>query len=743
MSRLADLAYYLVSEKARSVILVIFAAFFLSLTAFVHVETDDDLESGITVPEVLETLTKFKREFGNEQQILIAFPVDKIDQQAILSLWELNQKLKALPQINAVMSLLDILQPINQKERFIEYLQDFRIENLNELVQSNQLFRNFVVSSDSKALQLVVFPDPDFPDCQKTLYNELNRLLPEHFAGRTYHVFGYMYFKARFFEFIERNNVMFVSAGFVLCTILAWFFFPDIVVLFIILCSVGIPAVLTFAIYFANGNKINIFTSPIIPFALIISLSEIIYLVSFFKRTHKNELRSYASLHRENFYKLLRPCLINSITTLIGFLSLSYTPSPNIRLFSLYTSLACFLSYLVIFGLIFSAFSLYQPAFSRKVKRERRFGEKIRRFLRNAVFRQTALVLFASIIVGALALPFVSGATVRNSLEDSFAADDPILNSWNFIRQNFSGPYQLLVMISSPDVLAYEFLLKVDLLHEKLQENGVKRVFSLVSLLKSFTETFSSGPVIPDDRELIYSVLEFFDARGIAEMVLSAEENILLLRASVDISDDFQIYDIGQQFLEIAQKTLPESCKVEVTGEVYAQAVLQKNILENISGSFAAAIFMISLIFLVVFRSLSLSFIALLVNFYPIFFAYVIAFLAGIPLNPSTAIAGCVMSGLIVDDTLHTITFFHDSKQRTTRRRLLFTMQQMTWPVIYSSILLGLGNAIFVFSDFKPFAYFGGIGALIVVIGLIGDLIVLPACILAYERSKKGLFRLR
>lgn len=200
MSRLADLAYYLVSEKARSVILVIFAAFFLSLTAFVHVETDDDLESGITVPEVLETLTKFKREFGNEQQILIAFPVDKIDQQAILGLWELNHKLKALPQINAVMSLLDILQPINQKERFIEYLQDFRIENLNELVQSNQLF-----------------------------------------------------------------------------------------------------------------------SSPIIPFALIISLSEIIYLVSFFKRTHKNELRSYAVLHRENFYKLLRPCLINSITTLIGF----------------------------------------------------------------------------------------------------------------------------------------------------------------------------------------------------------------------------------------------------------------------------------------------------------------------------------------------------------------------------------------------------------------------------------------
>ena len=739
MKKLAEFAYYLVSQKPYAVIIVIFAAFFLSFGAFVHVETDDDFESGITDPAALQALARFKAEFGHEQQILVAFPVEQIDRAALLDLWQLVQKLRPLPQIQGIMSLLDVLQPINRREDFETYLQDFRIENLRELLQKNSLFTNFLVSKDGRALQLVIVPDLSFPDCQKQLYRALNRLLPEYFGARTFHVFGYMYFKERFFEFIERNNLMFISLGFVLCTVLAWFFFPDLVVLVLILCAVGIPAVLTFAIYFANGNKINLFTSPIIPFALIISLSEIIYLVSFFVRTHKHGNRPYAILHRENFFRLLRPCLINSLTTLIGFLSLSYSPSPNIRLFSLYTSLACFLSYFVTFGLVFSALKLYQPKFSRQPEKSRRYGDGIRRFLRNTIFRHTGTVLIVSTLVALLALPFVFSAQTRNSLEDSFAAGDPILSSWNFIKTSFSGPYQLLVMISHPQLLARDFLINVDNLHsELLQMPEVNRVFSLVNLLKSFTESFSSGPEIPENEQLVLSILEFFDARGIAEMVISTNADILLLRVSINISDDFAIYQLGQRILAQARVALPPSAQVEITGEVYSHAVLQKNILENISGSFAAAILMISLVFLLVFRSLSLSFIALLVNFYPIFFAYALAFLAGIPLNPSTAIAGCVMSGLIVDDTLHTITFFHDSRQRTTQRKLLFTMQQMTWPVIYSSILLGLGNAIFVFSDFKPFAYFGAIGALIVVIGVLGDLIVLPGCILAYDRMVKS-----
>lgn len=734
MKKLAHFAYYLVSQKPVSVIVVILAAFFLSFGAFQNVETADDFESGITDPLAIKTLAEFKGKFGSEQQVLVAFPIDGINRKSVLKLFDLVAMLKSHQEVKSVISALDLLRDLKDREKFQEYLQDFRLSNLKTLLQESNLFRNFLVSNDGKAFQLAVIPDTRHPDFQKRLYFILNDTLSSFFNDEPYHVFGFMYFKQRFFEFIEKNNQVFLSLGFIVCSCLAWFFFPDLVVLVLIIFSIAIPTVLTFALYFANGNKINIFTSPIIPFALIISLNEIIYLISFFVKNKKDEKLTYAQLHKNNFFKLLRPCFINSITTLIGFLTLSSSPSPNIRLFSLYTSLACFLAYFVTFGLIFSFLKLYQPSFALRPKK-RKESQWLRKLLRNTIFHHTKKVLLVSLIVGAIGFPLIFSYQTRNQLEDSFAKDDSIVSSWQFIKENFSGPYQLMVMLSNPDLIAKPFLQNIETFQEELLTlPEVNRVFSVVDLVKAFGETFSSEASIPENEDLTRSILSFFDSKGISELVVANDLKSLLIRVSINISDDFKIYDLGKKIEFLARKHFPGTAQVNVTGENYAQALLQKDILENISTSFAMAIAIISLVFLITFRSFSLSFIALLVNFYPIFFAYAIANAIGIPLNPSTAVAGCVMSGLIVDDTLHMLTFFFDAKHKTVKRRLLATLQELTWPVIYSGILLGLGNLIFVFSDFKPFKYFGAIGALIVVIGIIGDLLVLPACILAIEK---------
>ncbi len=734
MKKIADIAYFLVSKKPVSVILVIFAAFLLSFGAFTNVETSDDFESGITDPGAVRALREFKEKFGHEQHVLIAFPISEINKDELLNLHSLVAELESRHGIKSVISLLDLLKDIKNSDEFKAYLQDFRIQNLKKLISQNNMFKNFLVSEDGKAIQLVVVPDTRFPDYQKRVYQELNLVLPSFFASRDYHVFGFMYLKQRFFEFIESNNKTFISLGFIICSALAWFFFPDLVVLILILFSIGIPTVMTFAIYFANGNKINIFTSPIIPFALIISLNEIIYLVSFFVRNSQEGKQSYSELHQSNFHKLLRPCLINSTTTLIGFLTLSYSPSPNIRLFSLYTSLACFLSYFITFGLIFSFLKLYRPRFSLGRSRIQA-GDRIKRSLRNLIFHHARAILVVSAIIGMLGVPFLLHYKTQNRIEDSFSQSDKIVSSWHFISKNFSGPYQLFLMISHPQMLSKNFLEQLDQTREELlQVEGVNGCFSIVDLVKAFNEIFSDGPSIPFRQELTRSILSFFDTRGISEMVVAHDLSKLLIRVAINESDDFKTGKIGERIRTIVKNRLPEQTTVELTGEVFAQSMLQKDILANITSSFAMAIAIISLVFIVVFRNISLAFIALLINFYPILFAYAIANAIGIPLNPSTAIAGCVMSGLIVDDTLHMLTFFFDSRHKTVKRRLLATMHELTWPVIYSGILLGLGNLIFVFSDFKPFKYFGAIGALIVVIGVIGDLLVLPSCIIAFDK---------
>ncbi len=736
MQKITRAIYRSICAFPGAIIAVIIAAFILSFGAFAHFEVDEDFESGISDPLARSTRDACRRHFGHEQAVVVAFEIGKIDHGSLLAVWELVNQIHDWPEVGQVLSILDLLRPFRRRDEFAAYLKDFRIRNLIELLQKDQLFRGFLVSADLTSLQIVVVPDIQFPDYRRSLYLHL-RHLQQSQAGRfNLHITGFPFIQERFFEFIVENNRRFLTLGLICCAVLAWFLFPDPLVLITILLAVAAPTSLTFALYFMNGNKVNLFTSPIIPFALIISLNEIIYLVSFFVRERKNAVQNYENLHRQNFFRLIRPCLINTLTTLIGFLSLYQSPSPSIRLFSLYTSLACFFAYIVTFGLIFSLFRLYQPRFSlgdRVVTRLPRFS----RTVRNLVFRHPGKILMVSAIVALLVVPALLSLQKRNALTDNFSAADPLVVAQKFINSKFCGPGYFQVMISDPGLMAPERLAAIDELQRRIGTiAGVDRVFSVIDLMRAFNRQFTGVDQLPATSELARAIVDFFSQRGISDLLVAPDFSTTLLRVHTGLTDDFQIELMREKVLQQTAGIMPAGMQADVTGDLYLNALLQKNILVNITWSFAAAVLMIIAVFYLVFRSVFIALVALLVNFYPILTAYAAAGLLGLPLNPSTAVVGCVMSGLIVDDTLHLLTYLQESRQPSAARKVLAAIRDLAVPVASSSFLLMLGNAIFILSTFKPFTYFGLIGTLVVIIGLAGDLLVLPVLVLAFTEKK-------
>lgn len=738
MQKISQFLYRIISGHPGAVIAVILAAFFLSFGAFAHIEVDEDFESGITDAGAIKTREHYRKHFGHEQAVLLACEIDGINRESLLEIWEMVDRVHSWPEVRQVLSVLDMLRPFRNREDFAAYLKDFRVRNLIELLQADQLFRGYLVSDDLRSLQILIVPDVKAPEYRRVLYKHLNELQNDYNGRRKLHVFGFPYIQERFFAFIVENNRRFLLLGLICCTLLAWFLFPDPVVLLMIVIAIAAPTALTFAVYFMNGNKVNLFTSPIIPFALIISLNEIIYIVSFFVKERKNLHQSYAQLHKENFSRLIRPCLINTITTLIGFLSLSQNPSPSIKLFSLYTSLACFFAYIVTFGLVFAFFRIYQPRFSLKEGGREQF-RWFRRLIRNIVFRHPGSVLLVTVLATGLVMPSLLSLKTRNALTDSFSSADPLVEAHRFISSRFCGPYHFQVLISGDDLMAPANLAAIAEFQSRIEKiAGINRVFSIIDLMRAFNRQFTGESVLPATRELSRAVIDFFSQRGISDLLMSTDFSTTLLRVHTALTDDFAIEPLREKILAEAVQTLPANLIAGVTGDVYLNAMMQKSILHNITWSFVAAVLMIIGVFYLVFRSFSIAVIALLVNFFPILSAYALASLMGLPLNPSTAVVGCVMSGLIVDDTLHLLTFLQESRQPSTIRKVLAANRDLTVAVSSSSFLLMVGNAIFILSSFKPFTYFGLIGTMVVVIGLAGDLIVLPVMVLALNRAKKS-----
>ncbi len=705
-------------------------AFLLSFGAFTHIHTENEIESTITDPVELAVYRQFQASFDEERSIVLAWEVPDLGRETILHLKDVTDALHRLPQVKRMFSLIDLFRSIPDREKFAKYLTAHRLRNLEALVASDTVFRGRVLARDGKAVAVLIVPDTRWPDWQKDLCAGIEALRPALFGARPHHVFGFPWFKDRFMASVERNNRVFLTVSALACAVLAWICFPDLGILVMIVLAVLIPAVLTFAVYFLRGHGINLFTAPIIPFALVVSFNEIIFILSHFVAGETPD-RSYAELHERTFRHLAWPCLINMLTTLIGFFALSSNPSRNIQLFSVYTSLACFLSYGVIFGFVFAFLKLYKPNFSVADTGTVRFRGVKRRLMR-FVFRHTALVLAATGVAGLACLYASTSLARRNGLEDTFPEHDPLIAAFRFVGERFGGPYTIDLMIDGPAVLTADGLRAVEQVQERVRQTpGVNAAFSVVDLVRDFTGRFSSEPAIPESAEFIESIVSFYASRGMTGFFVSPDKKRLTIKIGVSSSDDREILDAAKAIGSAAAGLLPAGLTARLTGEIYLNAQMQRLILQNIWWSFGAALAMIAATFLAVFRSVRLSFFALLVNFLPILGAYILAHLAGVPLNPSTGVVGCVMSGLVVDDTLHMLTCYRERRRRSRVRRTWYVLDQLFHPVLASAMLLGLGNAIFVCSDFKPFRYFGGIGAAIVVLGIIGDLVVLPALFLA------------
>ncbi|HOI91160.1 MAG TPA: hypothetical protein PLK28_11690 [Candidatus Rifleibacterium sp.] len=231
MQKITSLIYKIIAGHPGVVIAVIIASFLMSFGAFSHVEVDEDFEAGISDPQAIATRAEYRWHFGHEQAILLAFDIDGIDRNSLLTAWELVDRIHSWPEVRQVLSILDVLRPFRRADEFAAYLKDFRIRNLVELLQNDRLFRGYLVSDDLKSLQILIVPDIRAPDYRHALYNHLKELQADMSGRVRLHVFGFPYIQERFFEFIVENNRRFLMLGLICCTLLAWYLFPDPLVL--------------------------------------------------------------------------------------------------------------------------------------------------------------------------------------------------------------------------------------------------------------------------------------------------------------------------------------------------------------------------------------------------------------------------------------------------------------------------------------------------------------------------------
>jgi len=462
-----------------------------------------------------------------------------------------------------------------------------------------------------------------------------------------------------------------------------------------------------------------------------------------------------------------RPCLVSAATTAVGMLSLMRSDFPAIRNFGLFCATG--VGFAMLFQLILVPCLLA------------RFGTKGLHALaarsENASFwtslmtwvqhRRVAVAIVFSIVVlgGLLGLTRLRAEV---EVEKLFRPESEILVSIGNL-ENQLGPLdqtELLVVFNRPTADAFpDRVALVNKIQAKVARlKDVHVIYSLInflpkepstktarsmlkrsayrSILRRERENLANGNLLHVDEEaetwrisLRFPFAEkanfdrlMTDVELAAEQAVSASEKALLSGQEI----------VGTEVDPTLLAEADERPKLIYTGKTHLFQHAQISLLADLFQNFLLAFVIITPILILVLRSVPLGLIAMLPNVFPTLLVFGGLGWIGIPVDLAIAMTACVALGIAVDDTTHFLIRFRDFNGRLGNvvDPVMKTIAQCGPAMLHTTLIGSAGLLVYYFSDMLVVSRFAWAISILLVIALLADVLMLPAMLFLFSRSK-------
>jgi len=314
------------------------------------------------------------------------------------------------------------------------------------------------------------------------------------------------------------------------------------------------------------------------------------------------------------------------------------------------------------------------------------------------------------------------------TLMDDLKEGNTIYNDIKFVENELGGTLPLEIVIRNTDLQKVLTLSSLQNL-EKMSEfiSSIPEIGSVVSIVD----------YLKLKHEIIEGSYELPQAESIESYLINLESNLLSsdnnfrISARVKNISTKRAEEIKNNILKMSKIIFDDSFEVGVTGTTLLALKTNKHLVSNLTTSFIVAFIIIFFSMILLFKSVRLSLLSILPNILPLLVAGGIMGFLGIKLRPSTAMTFSIALGITVDDTIHFLSRFRKEFKLSgnhniaTERTLLTTGKA----IINTTIILGMGFFVLVFSKFVPNEEFGLLATIIIIFALISSIVLLPVLI--------------
>jgi len=519
------------------------------------------------------------------------------------------------------------------------------------------------------------------------------------------------------------------------------------------------------------GWKVTVISSNFLALMLIITISMNIHLIVRYRQLNRDHPGDdQLALVRTTMHKMVKPCLYTALTTIMGFSSLVVSEIKPVIDFGWMMSASLAVTFVTSFLLFPTLLMVMGKTGSKPTFDSDRF--LLPAYLARLTETQGNKILVLALVLTIVSVAGITRLRVENSFINYFSDDTEIYQGLKLIDEKLGGTTPLEILIKFKDDSGN--LLKPEdlegLTEEEIQMereyaatlanspeywftptkvkhikevhdylDGLPEIGKVLSLASTVrvAEDYAEKELDGMELAILYTKIPPKIRKSLIDPYVSIDDNEARILARVlDSKPDLR----RKELLETVRRDLVKKLGFEEQDvTVSGLLVLYNNMLQSLFKSqiktIGVVMLGIAIMFLVLFRSITLSIIGILPNLLGAGVVLGVMGGAGIPMDMMTITIAAITIGIAVDNGIHYIYRFREEYALTHNyvETLHVCHSNIGKAVFYTTMTIIFGFSILMFSNFIPTIYFGLLTAAAMFIALLAALTVLPKLILLWK----------
>ncbi len=669
------------------------------------------------------------------------FSFEKLEKVKEL-IWELEEldgilKTESLFNVTNFKSIDDFLN----LDPFIDYIPEEQ-EDINEIVndaKSNPIVNSNLISDDGKILVVKLYLNDEESKIDKLfdvrMVNNIQKIIDKNKNSFT-RVFqtGNPFIKKTLYNTIYRDRSILLPVSVIILLIMLMLTIKSIHGAILPLLTSSLSVITTMGFMSLMDIPLNLLTFIIPSLIIVIGSTEDVHIISeYFEglkiKKDKNKAIKYLS------YKIGTAILITSMTTFLGFLSISVNKILVLRQFGIAAAFGMFINPLITALISPVYLKFFGPKKYTSKSNKRSFLDyTIKKVIRNIVdfiLKNKKFIIIFFVILNCVFGIFIFNVKLEYDLIQNFKKNSTVRKNIDFYQKNLAGINTLFLRIKGnqeESFLMPYYLNKVDKLKNELENiQGIDKVIAITDYIKLINKGMKFGLdeeyKIPDQKELISQYFLLMDPVEIQKYISNDSNEVnLIIQHGISSSRELnKLLDKINYIIPIHAKNIGD---YKLTG---FQLLTKKSSISIAQGTLEGIIILSTIIFIIMsflFLNIKAGFISLIANSSPVIFSFGMMGILNIPLNTGTCMVAVIALGIAVDDTIHLMSKYKINMRAHQDRikGIKASIKSEFKPIFSTSISLAFLFFALCISDLINIKYFGLLSGLVVIYAFFCDI---------------------